>query len=168
MSVTEFKLGWGAAYSLLELMVVVVLLSIFATGVVWVDSALISTTKSSRDRERVSDVKSVALLFEKYYRVSPTATGSSYPTINQVSNSATLSSLVPEDKLLTPPNQSATEFNTAVNTSAQTPTFDEYIYQPFTANDNLCTSTPPCVRFVISYRVESTNEVKTIESSHQQ
>lgn len=168
MSVIGSKISLSNAYSLLELMVVVVILSIFSAGVVWVDSALISTTKSARDSERNSDTKSIALLFEQYYRNSPTAAGSSYPTTDDIGNSSTLSSLVPDQEILTPPSLSTPVFTAATNNEAQTPTVDEYIYQPLNAFDNLCTSTPPCVRFVIYHRTEETDEVITTESRHQQ
>lgn len=168
MSVTGHGTSWSSGYSLLELMVVVVLLAIFSSGVVWVDSAIISTTRSSRDSERNSDVSSIALLFEQYYRNSPTGAGSSYPTTQDISNSSTLASLVPDKELLTPPTLSTPALIAATDTSAQTPTEDEYIYQPFNAFGTLCTSTPPCVRFVIYHRSEDTEQVVTTESRHQQ
>lgn len=166
MSVMGIKKGVIAGYTLVELMVVVVILTILATGVVWVDSALIGATKSSRDDERASDMKSVALLFEQYYRTSPNATGSSYPTTQQLTSS--LASFVPDQELVTPPSLDAPAFLVATDTDPQVPSVDEYIYQPFAANGTLCTTTPPCVRFVLYYSTEKTNEVIRVESSHQQ
>lgn len=148
-------------------MVVVLLIALLATSVVWADTALIATTKHSRDSERSDDMSSVALLFERYYRTSPTAVGSSYPTTQQATTA--IADLVPNQELLTPPSLSSPVFNVAsTNAMPQDPTVDQYIYQPFNAFDGLCTNTPPCVRFVLYYRTEATDEVKIIESEHQQ
>lgn len=167
MRVMGNRYKYAAGFSLIELMVVVMLIALLATSVVWADTALIATTKRSRDSERSKDMKSVALLFERYYTSSPTAVGSSYPTTQQVTGS--IGSLVPNAELLTPPNLSATAFSVAsTNAAPQDPTVDQYIYQPFNAFDGLCTSTPPCVRFVLYYHTEATDEIVTIESEHQQ
>ncbi|HTK39924.1 MAG TPA: prepilin-type N-terminal cleavage/methylation domain-containing protein [Patescibacteria group bacterium] len=166
MSVLGNTQGHKTGFTLLELMVVVVLLALLVTGVVWVDSALISSTKQSRDAERATDVKSIALLFEQYYRSSPTGAGSTYPTTQQVTGS--ISSLVPNKELLTPPLMSDPALGVAADTATQSPTTDEYTYQPFNAFGTLCTTTPPCVRFVLYYHTEDDDVIKTVESSHQQ
>ncbi len=115
MSVMGIKQGFRAGYTLVELMVVVVLLAILATGIIWVDSALLGTTKSSRDAERASDMESVALLFEQYYQTNPGPNGSSYPSTAEVTSS--LSDLVPNQELLTPPDLTTPAFFAASNTS---------------------------------------------------
>lgn len=167
MSVMGNRYKYAAGFSLIELMVVVMLIALLATSVVWADTALIATTKRSRDSERSNDMKSVALIFERYYRTSPTATGSSYPTTQQITTS--VDSLIGNAELLTPPSLSSPVFLVAsTNKTPQTPTVDQYIYQPFNAYDGICTSTPPCVRYVLYYRTEATDEIVTIDSEHQQ
>lgn len=166
MSIMGIKRGFLAGYTLVELMVVVVLLSILVTGVIWVDSALIGTTKQSRDAERASDMRSVALIFEQYYQTNPSSDGSTYPTTSEITSS--LSDIVSNQEILTPPNVSSPAFSTASDASTQDPSIDEYIYQPYTAADALCTSSPPCVRFMLYYRSEYTDEVNVIDSRHQQ
>lgn len=167
MSVMGNKHSYEAGFSLIELMVVVMLIALLATSVVWADTALIAATKHSRDSERSDDMSSVALLFERYYRTSPTAVGSSYPTTQQATTA--IDDLVSNQELLIPPSLSSPAFSMAsTDEIPQDPTVDQYIYQPFNAYDGLCTSTPPCVRFVLYYRTEATDEVMMIESKHQQ
>ena len=157
-----------AAYTIVELMVVVVLIVFLVTSVVWADSALTNVTRQSRDSERSDDMQSVALLFERYYRTSPTAAGSSYPTTLQAAE-ASIGTIVTNAELLTPPSLSEPVFSVASDTTVpQDTTVDRYVYQPFTANDTLCNLIPPCVRFILYYRSEVTDEIKMIESSHQQ
>lgn len=158
--------GYAAAYTMVELMVVVVLLAILATGVVWVDSALIGTTKDARDSERASDLRSVALILEQYYQNNPTGTGSTYPTTSQITLS--VADIIPNEEIRTPPDQAAPIFSNATSANTQSPSVDEYIYQPLTAGGALCTSSPPCVKFILYYRSEKSDQVMTIESRHQQ
>lgn len=135
--------------------------ALITVTIAWVNPALIKTTKSARDSERRADMRAVANIFEDYYRTQPTALGTSYPTTGQAA------SLVENKELLTPPTLDTTVFNPASSAAAQTPTVDEYIYQPLNTFDQVCTI-EPCVRFVLYYRTEAENEVNTIESERQQ
>lgn len=156
----QHKLRSG--FTIVEILVVVVVLSALITvTIAWVNPALIKTTKSARDSERRADMQAVANIYEDYYRTQPTAVGASYPTTSQATG------LVDNEELLTPPTLDTTVFNIATSAGAQDPTVDEYIYQPLNTFNQLCT-TEPCVRFVLYYRTEVENEVKTIESERQQ
>lgn len=153
-------------FTITELMAVVVVLALMVVvSARWIDTALIASTKSGRDSERRSDMQAVAALFEQYYQSTPSALGSTYPTTNQVNSS--LSALVSNSELVTPPSGSTPAFSSAADVDPQTPSFEEYIYQPFTAAGNLCL-VAPCVRFTIYYGIEASSEIRTIESSHQQ
>lgn len=168
MSVMGNKWALNSGYTIVELMVVVVLIIFLVTSVVFADSALTNVTRQARDSERNDDLSSVALLFERYYRTSPTATGSTYPTTLQTSASI-IDAIVPNAELLTPPGLDAPAFSAASdNTVPQDTTFDRYIYQPFAADGSLCNLGPPCVRFVLYYRSEVLDTVEMIESRHQQ
>jgi len=154
-----------AGYTLVELMVMVVVITILIAGTSWIDSGVRSMNRAARDSERSSDVSSVALIFEGYYRDNPTAAGPSYPTTTQVTNS--LDTIVENPELLTPPTADTPAFTAASSSATQTPTDMQYIYQPFTTGGVLCT-TAPCVRFTLFYKLENDTAIKTIESRHQQ
>jgi type II secretory pathway pseudopilin PulG len=168
MSTVGEKHTFPSGFSFVEiLVVVVVLVSLVLASITLLDNALIATTKASRDTERRSDVRSIALKLEQYYRANPTVNGSSYPTTTTMNNS--LSTVIPEVEILRPPGINEAALVVATTNAAQDPTVDNYVYQPLNSVGALCSNlTAPCVRFVLYYKTEATNEVVTVESSHQQ
>lgn len=160
--------SFSKGFSFVEMLIVVVILAVLTVAsAAMLDSALIATTKASRDIQRKSDMEAVATKLEQYYRANPTVNGSSYPTTTTMASSA--ASIITEDELRTPPGLDSPVFLTASTNAAQTPTVDEYVYQPLNRFDALCSdATAPCVRFLLYYTREADNQTITVESSHQQ
>lgn len=159
----------SSGFTLIELLVVIVVMAILLGGGWVVGSSYFAYQQGAADAERQSDVEGLARAFEQYYRENAYVAGATYPTTNQVSSS--LASLVPSNlaDAMKAPGQSTSSVSVASTTAAQTPTIDQYIYQPFSGSDTLCTtSTAPCVRFVFYYREEKTGLVKTVNSIRQQ
>lgn len=147
-------------------MIVIVSMLSLATYA-FVDRGVIASAVAGRDLERRSDVAAIAVELEQYYRANPTINGSSYPTTATMNLS--VDTIIPDDELRTPPNQNSPNLVIASNASQQSPTTDEYVYQPLTLSGDLCSnSSSPCVRFVLYYRTEADNELVIVESSHQQ
>lgn len=147
-------------------MIVIVSMLSLATYA-FVDRGVIASSIAARDIERRSDVEAIAVELEQYYRANPTINGSSYPTTVTMNLSA--STIIPDEELRTPPNLNTPNLVVASNAAQQSPTADEYIYQPMTISDTLCNdASAPCVRFVLYYRTEADNELVIVESSHQQ
>jgi prepilin-type N-terminal cleavage/methylation domain-containing protein len=127
---------------------------------------------NGRDNERISDVESIARSFEISYLRDATSNGPSYPTAQRATDTANYASLFKGqglDATKAPDTTSATSIVAATsNAQPQSPTKNQYIYQPLTANGALCNSTDLCVRFIMYYRLEATNTVQSVESIHQQ
>lgn len=127
---------------------------------------------SGRDTERTSDVESIARSFEISYFRDATSNGPSYPTTQRATDTANYNTLFKGQSLdatKAPDTTAATSIIAATsNTQPQTPTKDQYIYLPLTSNGALCNGTELCVRFIIYYRFEADNSVRTLESVHQQ
>ncbi len=157
--------------TLVELIYVIVIIGILA-------SLSYSVSKSYQtmgtDSERVSDAESIARSFELTYTGNASSSGPSYPTTNQAVDTSSYNTLFKnQDKAITKaPNTTSTTSIVAATSTAQpqSPTIDQYIYQPFTPSNTLCTNTDinNCVRFRLYYRLAGTNVVKIIESIHQQ
>jgi type II secretory pathway pseudopilin PulG len=155
----------SSGFTLVEILTVVVLVMLLIGVGLLLDSATKATYKSARDSERASDMESVALIFESYYRNN----NGTYPTTAQVSLS-TVTTLVADKELVTSPGVTTVSLeSTTTNSSPPTPalTAKDYRYQPLTASGTLCTAAP-CVRFNLYYMRESDGQLVTIESSHQQ
>lgn len=158
----------GSGFSIVELMVVIVLIGTLGllVAVNW-PAALVD----ARDKERNSDTSAIARYLERRYIKNAQTTFPSYPTTVSIDSELTDTngSLVADAKLA--PGRTVSSIVPAANNAAQTPTKDQYIYQPLLSTGSLCTSssdTQPCVRFIIWYRLERSSQIVSIESTHQQ
>jgi type II secretory pathway pseudopilin PulG len=158
-----------AGMTIIELLTVMIMIGILSgLSLTIIDSY----RYSGRDSERTSDVESIARSFEISYTRDATSNGPSYPTTQQSTNTSNYSSLFKGQSLdatKAPDTTAATSIVAATSTSqSQTPTKDQYIYLPLTANGSLCNSSTLCVRFFLYYRLEGNDTVKFVESMHQQ
>lgn len=149
-------------FTLIELCVVIIVLGILLSVIV--DSSIDYYVQST-DKERVSDIDVISNALERYYRTEAVATGATYPTASI--GLAGLVSIIDNAEATIAPDETTTSLKIATNKNNQTPTTAEYIYQPFDASNNLCT-TAPCVRFKLYYRLEETNTVISRDSLRQQ
>lgn len=161
--------SYEGGLTLVELVTVITIIGILAG----LSFAIVRSYQySGRDAERVSDVESIARVFEISYLRDATSAGPSYPTTSKATTTAGYSSLFKGqdlDMTRTPGTTSGTSIVAATSTThPQAPTIQQYIYLPLTANGALCNSTSLCVRFLLYYRLEDSNTVEVIESMHQQ
>lgn len=152
----------GAGFTIVELAVVIIVLTILAGITV---TSVIGFQSRARDSQRASDIGVLANELEYYYRVNAVSTGGTYPDTTM--DSGDFSDLVEDDDIITAPEQTTLSIVIAANASTQSPTVDEYIYQPLTLDGSLCT-TAPCVRYKLYYRTEDTGTVVTVDSMRQQ
>lgn len=152
----------GAGFTIVELAVVIIVLTILASVTV---TSVIGFQSRARDSQRSSDMSALSSALEYYYRVNAVATGGTYP--DTTTDSADFSDIVEDDDIITAPEETTLSIVVASNANTQNPTEDEYIYQPFASNGSLCT-TAPCVRYKLYYRAEDTDTIVTIDSMRQQ
>lgn len=152
----------GAGFTIVELAVVIIVLTILATVTV---TSVVGYQTVARDNHRASDISIIASSLEQYYRTNAVSTGATYPTTATTTNG--FIDIVEDADAITAPDQTTASIVVAANANAQTPTVNQYIYQPFTAAGARCT-TAPCVRYKLYYRTEDSNEVITVNSLRQQ
>ena len=167
-------------YTIVELVVVIAIISMMAALVF---ANVSSSRAAARDAQRRADVEAIAREIERRYFTDPSSVGPSYPTTNGA-GSIGISTVIDEmiaagqlDTLLSPGNTSGSSSFQSVhplgrtNTGPQTPTTEEYLYQPIRRDGDLCNyagaAAGPCVSFKIWYRLES-GEILYVESRYQQ
>lgn len=157
-------------YTVVELLIVTaVIVAMVTLFPVLLDSTTRYTRMSSRDSERVADTNAMMRVFEAYYRKNIMLIGPTYPSTDKLTPT-NLPTLVENEAIRTPPATIGTgALTAAADTASPKPTTNQYIYQPFDSDGNLCiNSTTRCVRYRIAYRTERDRSVVFVESEHQQ
>lgn len=158
-------------FTIIELSIVIAIISTLAAiSFAYIPSAQVN----ARNSERTSDAKTLARFFEQRYREQASLTYPSYPStssfpteINLLINGGLKESAIA-------PGQTANSVILAANNGdlSSVVTIQSYIYQPFSPNGTLCTTSSansPCTRFKIWYKNEATTpEVRVVESRYQQ
>lgn len=152
-------------FSIPELIIVIVTISILVSITYF---GLGTVLPSSRDSERDQDVFTIADRIEQYYKTQPVAGGYTYP--DTATGVAGLTTIVNSNESIVAPGQSGTSLSIASSNAAQTPTKDQYIYQPLTRTGTLCTNatTALCARYILYYRREVSNSIVIVNSQEQQ
>lgn len=159
----------AAGFTLIELLIVIGMIG----ALVGISTVIIMSNRySGNDAERDSDAHAIARSFEISYLRDGTVNGPTYPTTQRATTTSGYGSLF-KGQNLDATKAPGTTANTSIvaattTTQPQSPTKDQYIYLPLTADGNLCNSTALCVRFFIYYRLEGNNTVYAVESIHQQ
>lgn len=149
-------------FTIVELSIILVLTAIlFGIGF---DFSIGYQTRA-RDSERSADAYMITQSLERYYRTQAVSTGATYPPTSI--GASGLTTYIGSDDIVRAPGKTSTSIVIASNANPQTPTKDQYIYQPLNLDGTRCTSAP-CVRYKVYYRRESNNEVITLESLRQQ
>lgn len=168
-----------SGFTLIEVLVTITIMAILLIIAVFI---IRGGEANARDNERKTDISSISQQLESYYTSgSNTATTiGQYPGLDQVPGSsgvaatdenttkATLRDL--DWKTLRAPGVASTapmSLIAASNNAAQTPSTNQYIYQPLTSAGALCSTTSSgCRKFIIYYALES-GGVQTVTSRNQ-
>lgn len=134
-----------------------------------------ATQATARDDERKSDVESFALNLETFYtngRDGTTKFGR-YPSTGLRASGVTsikdnLRDIDLKSVMAPGIDDPLDTLIIATDNTPQSPTKDQYIYQPLQADGSLCTSgSQYCTKFIIYYRTEVDNQVHTVLSKNQ-
>ena len=157
-------------FTLVEVMVAIVIMAILLTISIY---SLNNLQADSRDSERQADTENIARALDTYYKDN----GTGYPASGPVNTADKSTELLPDvssDMFSTPGNTPAASWRVATNSStsptAVTPavTTNLYVYQPLTATGALCTTgTVECRSYRLFYRLETSNQIVTVESKYQ-
>lgn len=149
-------------FSLIEVMVIVIIIGILV-GISF--GATSSYRAQARDSERVSDVAIISRNLERKYRTQAVSVGATYPA--STTSASQLATFIDDTEATLAPGQTSNSIVIATTNAAQTPTFDQYIYQSLNVDESLCT-TAPCFRYKLYYRLEDSNIVVIKDSLRQQ
>lgn len=134
----------------------------------------------ARDDERRTDIQSIGLALESYYRTGA-ATSTEfgvYPSLSMLVSEETLKTALPDatDESFLAPNTDTllSSFIPATNAVTTTtgvtpqPNISEYVYQPLKADNTLCAiADTDCVKFNLYYRLETDETVIKVTSKNQ-
>ena len=149
-------------FTLVVVLVTVMVIAILAAIVVSSDRGYLAR---SRDTQRQNSIGIISRALERYYRTNAVASGPTYPPTSV--GASGIATIVDDVNVTNAPNQSSNSVVMAVSNAVQTPTVDQYIYQPLTSTGAIC-NTAPCVRYILYYRQESDSTVVTSNSVRQQ
>lgn len=149
-------------FTVAEMAIVIVVIAILAAIVI---ASTSGDGPRARDAQRTASTTTIAAQLERYYRTQVAATGATYPPTSV--GTSGLAAIVNSSDATTAPGQSSNSLVIASSVATQSPTINQYIYQPLTATNALCTAVP-CVRFILYYRLEVSNTIITINSMRQQ
>jgi len=161
-------------FTIVELLVVITVMAILIPVTMFSIGGL---NKTSRDRERESDVSSIARQLELVYTNKTVGSSPTYPGTTSLGGSAT----PPREsvfggstsEITKAPNSSGFSIVAATNTTATTsgvrpvPTPTTYVYQPIPKSGSaVCTSL--CSSFNLYYLNESDSSIIMVKSQRQQ
>lgn len=160
-------------FTVVELLIVITVMGILLIlGMV----NLRGTQISARDTERKTDIESIALHLEAFYKVGrdDSTIFGRYPSVAIAGNIQ--GSLQDADlRSFTPPGAADSDagFLVATNSLQTTidvrpePTISTYVYQPLEQNGNLCLGASMCQKFNLYYKLESDGMVYIVTSKNQ-
>jgi prepilin-type N-terminal cleavage/methylation domain-containing protein len=150
-------------FTVVELLTTIIVLGIL------VGIAIGSATgyqQTARNREREADISLISQSIERYYRTNAVGVGATYPSTSV--DLAFLNKTIIEDQQATvAPLQENSSVVIANTAGPQNPTISQYIYQPLTVEESLCTAVP-CAKYKLYYKLENKAEVSVRNSLRQQ
>ena len=158
-------------FTIVELLIVIVVIGILAALVL---NSFAGVQAKARDTERDTDIKALSTQLEVFYSQagngsypSNGSTGAANYASNVILGGVTSANLSNDTDInakfkgidlnsMRPPNQATNQTVLATSTAAQTPTLNQYIYQPETANGAaICQTEGSCTRFILWYNQEN-------------
>lgn len=149
-------------FTLVEVLVTVTVIAILAAIVITSDRGYLAR---SRDTQRQNSIATISRALERYYRTNATVNGPTYPATS--AGASGVAALIDDASVTYAPGQSSNSIVVAVSNATQTPTVDQYIYQPLTTAGAIC-NTPPCSRYILYYQQETDATVVSLNSVRQQ
>ncbi|NTW62165.1 type II secretion system protein [Candidatus Saccharibacteria bacterium] len=156
-------------FTIIELIIVITVMAILLT---LSTAGMNGYQANGRDTERKADVETIALHLETYYtsgKDGDTAPPGQYPPTDMITNNTVRTYLrdIDDSNLAAPGKDAASTFINASNSGAQSPTKDQYIYQPLTTSGSLCAGSSVCTKFTLYYKTEIDNTTHKIASKNQ-
>lgn len=154
-------------FSVVELLIIIVVMGILLTLAV---VNLRDSQKNGRDAERKADVESIALHLETFYTSG--TDGSTeigrYPSTVLIGQETVLLRDIDTRSLISPTSTSSSLVAATTSSTTQTPTVEQYIYQPLQNDGSLCTTeAQECRSFNLYYLLETESGTQVIESNNQ-
>jgi prepilin-type N-terminal cleavage/methylation domain-containing protein len=159
-------------FTIIELIVVITIMSILLVlGVVNLRGA----QANGRDVERKQDIETIATHLEMFYTSgSDIIANGQYPSVdpsNSLIGHETSMLRDLDQQSLTAPDvtQGTDSLIAASDVNTQSPSIDQYIYQPIATDGSLCdnSATKECRKFNLYYRLEVDNTVQILTSKNQ-
>lgn len=147
-------------FTIIELIIVITVMGILLVlGVV----NLNGSQSSARDAERKADIETIAAHLETYYIAGSDTdiTVGHYPFASNTAPTGLIGNETTylrdiDPKSLQAPNMDTSSLVAASNNLAQSPTINQYIYQPIASDGSLCdTLTKECRKFNLYYKLET-------------
>lgn len=150
-------------FTLAELMIVIIVIAILTViGM----AMFFGSTETARNIERKNDITAIYNELERSYRARAAISEPSYPATTPNTDKQ-IAQLTDNKDIVTAPGVNYNSITPASSYySPQHPGPNQYIYQSFKSDGQLCTS-EPCVRYVLYYLKEP-NEIIEVHSMRQQ
>lgn len=152
----------------ITVMVVLLVLAVVSLG---------NTETRARDEERTSDITILAQQLDNFYTTGTdnSTTVGRYPGTQDIDTEAELTALLRniDPKILRVPTAQTSDpmslIMATTNSATQSPTSNQYMYQPLTTSGALCTtmSTGECRRFKLYYKLENNSTTQVLVSRYQ-
>ncbi len=158
-------------FTIIEISVVIVLILVLTALVA---ASMPQARVRSRDTDRTADVVALKNYFEQRYTEDASAKYPTYPsTTSLMTDLAPLTSSGLRNSAINPAATDVSVISATTNgDQASAVTTANYVYQPFSPDGSLCTTSSanlPCVRFKLWYKLEENTPSATyLESVHQQ
>ena len=157
-------------------MLVIVITAILSTIAI---TQLGNQQATSKDSKRANDASTIAVNLENFYLKSQdyNLQADSYPYAGIMTNESLINQYLPDlnKSNMVAPDKSSNSIIIAsspanlISSGYVASELNNYIYQPLTSNDNLCTtSTQTCTHFNLYYFSQVKQAIYAINSKHQQ
>lgn len=155
-------------FTIVELLIVITIMGILLVlGV----ANLRSSQANARDSERAADVANIATNLESYYTSGNnggSVIGTYPPTTTLIGNETSVLTNLDPQSIVAPNSTVSSLIGATTSSNLQTPSANQYIYQPISQDGSLCSSsTAICQKFTLYYSTEVDGAIHTVQSRNQ-